>query len=401
MSSLNFIKNYNVPQFKLTESADIREELKTKYPFVGKEIISEAKIRVHDENNAEIISELTRIIEEIFNEKPAAFINQKLLEVNLGISSFNIFSFTEKILFENMISAFNFFISKKFYFEQLAEKKKRIQKHLNKELIRLSSKMNKLKGTLEKGSKEKEYLKLGNLLLINLSSIHKGMEGFEVNDIYNENKPLTIKLDETCSPKQNADQYFEKAKNDRIRYEKSKQLFNQSVKNYDELKRVEKKLFEAEEPEDYSTIMKELNLKEEREKKSTDNIQNKFKHYIIENKYNVFVGKNNKNNDLLTIKFARQNDYWFHARSVPGSHTVLRVDNVKEAVPKNILKKAASLAAFHSKAKTAGTVPVSFTLKKYVIKKKGMEAGKVTLLKEDTLLVKPEIPDKCEYIANS
>ena len=98
------------------------------------------------------------------------------------------------------------------------------------------------------------------------------------------------------------------------------------------------------------------------------------------------------------MQFAKQNDYWFHARSVPGSHVVLRVENTKEIIPKNVLKKTASLAAFHSKAKTSGLVPVSFTQKKYVVKKKGMESGKVALLKEDVLIVKPEIPTGCVYI---
>ncbi|MBT8378807.1 MAG: DUF814 domain-containing protein, partial [Ignavibacteria bacterium] len=103
-------------------------------------------------------------------------------------------------------------------------------------------------------------------------------------------------------------------------------------------------------------------------------------------------------NDLLTTKFAKQNDLWFHARSVSGSHVVLRVENTKEAVPKNILKKTASLAAYHSKAKTAGTVPVAYTFKKYVVKKKGDPVGTVHLLREDVLLVKPEIPKDCEYV---
>jgi len=61
------------------------------------------------------------------------------------------------------------------------------------------------------------------------------------------------------------------------------------------------------------------------------------------------------------------------------------------------LKKTASIAAFHSKAKTAGLAPVSYSFKKYVVKKKGMEAGKVALMKEEVLLVHPEIPKNCEY----
>jgi predicted ribosome quality control (RQC) complex YloA/Tae2 family protein len=77
---------------------------------------------------------------------------------------------------------------------------------------------------------------------------------------------------------------------------------------------------------------------------------------------------------------------------------VLRVENTKEPVPKNILKKVASLAAFHSKAKTAGVVPVAYTFKKYVVKKKGDPVGTVRLLREDVLLVKPEIQSGCEYV---
>ncbi|MCB9205734.1 MAG: DUF814 domain-containing protein [Ignavibacteriales bacterium] len=105
-----------------------------------------------------------------------------------------------------------------------------------------------------------------------------------------------------------------------------------------------------------------------------------------------------KSNDYSFVKFAKQNDYWFHARGLPGSHVVIRVDNVKEGIPKDIIKKGASLAAYYSKAKTAGTAPVSYTLAKFVYKKKGMEPGKVFLTKESTLLVKPEIPKNCILI---
>jgi predicted ribosome quality control (RQC) complex YloA/Tae2 family protein len=153
-----------------------------------------------------------------------------------------------------------------------------------------------------------------------------------------------------------------------------------------------------EEKEKLITIMKDLKLKPEENNTINDDIKNKFKRYLIDGKYQVYVGRDSQNNDLLTLKFAKQNDYWFHARSVSGSHVVLKNDNTKDNMPKNVLKKAASLAAYHSKAKTAGISPVSYTLKKYVVKKKGMEPGKVALLKEDVLLVRPEIPEGCEYI---
>ncbi|MFZ0453390.1 MAG: NFACT RNA binding domain-containing protein [Ignavibacteriaceae bacterium] len=398
MTSSHFIECFNLPYFILDEETDIWKELKIKYPIIGKEIISEVKTRLNEGSKDEIISTLTQIIREIIEGKPTVFLDKNNLQIYLGVSSFNIFPYTEEKFFNDLVSALNFFISKKFTYYLLNEKRKIIEKHLDKELSHFSSKMNKLKGTIERGSKEEEYQRIGNLLWINISIVHKGMNSIELEDIYNENKKVNIKLDENLSPKKNVDKYFDKAKNDRIRLEKSHQLFNTTLKAFNNLKRVEQKFLTARDPEEYNSIMKELNIKEESSKNHQDDIQNKFKHYLIEHRYNIYVGKNNTNNDLLTLKFAKQNDYWFHARSVPGSHVVLRVENSKDIIPKNILKKAASLAAFHSKAKTAGTVPVSYTFKKYVVKKKGMEPGKVALLREDTLLVKPEIPDKCEYV---
>ena len=134
--------------------------------------------------------------------------------------------------------------------------------------------------------------------------------------------------------------------------------------------------------------MKELKIKDEEKQNYNDDISLKFKHYLIDKKYHVYVGKDSVNNDLLTTRFAKQNDFWFHARSVSGSHVVLRIENTKEVVPKSILKKVASLAAYHSKAKTAGIVPVSYTLKKYVVKRKSQPAGQVFFAKRRGIVSK-------------
>ena len=76
--------------------------------------------------------------------------------------------------------------------------------------------------------------------------------------------------------------------------------------------------------EDINKIMKELKIKDEEKQNYTEDISSKFKHYLIEKKYHVFVGKDSVNNDLLTTRFAKQNDFWFHARSVSGSHVVFK-----------------------------------------------------------------------------
>ncbi len=205
-------------------------------------------------------------------------------------------------------------------------------------------------------------------------------------------------MNDKIPPNKNVDKYFEKAKDEKINFQKSKELFVIAEKKYESLLNLKAQFEDSttiEELENLESVLK-LNKKNKAKNKMTDNL--KFRHYLIDNQYHVFVGKDSKSNDLLSIKFAKQNDYWFHARGLPGSHVVLRVENTKEGIPKNIIKNAASIAGFFSKAKTANVAPVSYTFAKYVYKKKGMEPGKVMISKEKVLLVKPEIPKNCEIV---
>jgi predicted ribosome quality control (RQC) complex YloA/Tae2 family protein len=258
--------------------------------------------------------------------------------------------------------------------------------------------LNSLLIVVEKGSQEALYNKIANLLLINLNNIHSGLLEIEIDDIYSPGSRITVKLDSKLSPKKNTDRYFEKSRDSKINFEKSSKLYLSTKIEFEKLGLYQHQIDNNPTIEEINQIMKELKIKDEEKPRSIDDIDLKFKHYLLEKKYHIFVGKDSINNDLLTTRFAKQNDFWFHARSVSGSHVVLRVENTKEAVPKNILKKIASLAAYHSKAKSAGIVPVSYTLKKYVVKRKGQPAGQVSLLKEEVLLVKPEIPKDSEYL---
>ncbi len=395
---MEFTCTFNKPLLHLTNENTGIDTIKKRYPFLGKEILFEARRRIDKNTKEDIIQEILIIIDEIIHERPTVFYNAVLKQNFLSVGSFKIFSYTEKFDFENMADALNFFLSKHFRLIEIVKREKVIKKRLERELSRVSSKLNNLKGNIDRGSKEEFYSKIANLLLINISSLKKGMEEVEIEDIYNENTILKIKLIGSLSVKRNIDFYFEKAKNEKIRLEKSKQLYKESLNKYNRLKKIEEEFKAANGIEDYKLIMKELNIKNIKESGIKDDIKSKFKNYLIEGKYRLFVGKDSKSNDMLTTKFAKQNDYWFHARSVPGSHVVLRVEKTKEGIPKTVLKKAASIAAFHSKAKTSSLAPVSYTLKKYVVKKKGMEPGKVALLKEDVLLVKPGIPTDCEFI---
>ncbi len=386
-------------QIDFDDTVNEFDDYRKKFPFLGKEIITEAKFRFTEAPLKTKADYLSEILRELLNNDPAVYVSSKTGDVFLAVDTFHIFPSEEIKTFNTITEALNYFLGKKYYLEVYSSKRKIVEKYIDRELSKLSAKLNDLKGRIDRGSREKEYNKIGNLLLINLNNVPHKSSSIEIEDIYDDNRLLKVKLDPKLSPQKNAEYYFNKAGNEKTAYKKSKELFTGVSENYRKLLGIKERFQHTESLEEIKHIMKELNIKSDEKKDAADDIKSKFKHYIIDGKYDVFVGKDSTNNDLLTMKFAKQNDYWFHARSVPGSHVVLRVVNTKEPVPKNILKDTAALAAYHSKAKTSGLAPVSFTLKKYVTKRKGMEPGKVALLKEEVLLVKPGIPRNCEYVS--
>ncbi len=396
MKKLEFSRSFNIPDFGNIPDSNFETKIKN-FPFVGKEIVTEVNIKFDKNSTTSKINLLKQILETIRGEKPILILDKETQEIYLSVKGFYVPANSDITEFNNLIDALNYFLGKKYYYETVYRTKKKIEKHLNHELKKVTSKLNDLKARIDNGSKEHEYRKLGDLLLININSISKGSSEIKVQDIYEKDRQIKIKLNPKLFPKQNVDFYFDKAKSEKINYDKSCMLYNDMKEKFDKLVFVEKKFHQSETREDFVQIMKELKIKDQEHSSSKDTLSEKFKHYILQQKYDIYVGKDSKNNDLLTTKFAKQNDYWFHARGLPGSHVILRIENQKVNVPKSVLEKTASLAAFHSKAKTAGVVPVSFALKKYVVKKKGMEPGKVAMLKENVLLVRPEIPPDCEY----
>lgn len=118
----------------------------------------------------------------------------------------------------------------------------------------------------------------------------------------------------------------------------------------------------------------------------------KFYEYHLEGGWQVYAGRTDEDNDYLSLKFARPNDWWFHVRGMPGSHVLLRAKEGEEP-GREVLRQAAAIAAFHSKAKSGGTVAVSCTQAKYVTKSRGMKPGTVHIKREKVIKVKPGIPE--------
>jgi predicted ribosome quality control (RQC) complex YloA/Tae2 family protein len=117
----------------------------------------------------------------------------------------------------------------------------------------------------------------------------------------------------------------------------------------------------------------------------------KLLEYRLPGGFRVLVGKTDADNDALSLKVARQDDWWFHVRGLPGSHVVLQAPEGVEA-DRGTLEGAAAIAAYHSKARNAGVVSVSCTRARYVSKPRGVKAGTVEIRKEAVLKVRPGLP---------
>ena len=372
-------------------------ELKKLYPMISSEIKNEILLRQANSIEDNILPIFKIIVDEILTAKICVGFSNDLNKTVFIPESFELAkTLTNSNYFNDFNSALQFYISTNYKAINKLDLTKEMSTFFEKELTTLSNKLNKLSNRIDEGSKEVEYSNYGSILLTNIYKLRKGMHEITLDDFSGlENN---IKLDPKLNAKQNIDRYFEKSRDEKVNYKKSSELFKLTKEKYDYLLAANKTFSNLETIEEIETFYKDIIPKKENIIKMDTGLKFKYWHYLIEDQYNVYVGRDSKSNDYLSIKFAKQNDYWFHARGLPGSHVVLRVENVKEGIPKPIIKKAAALAAFHSKAKTAGAASVSYTFAKFVYKKKGMTPGKVILTKENTLLVKPEIPKNCVLV---
>jgi len=112
--------------------------------------------------------------------------------------------------------------------------------------------------------------------------------------------------------------------------------------------------------------------------------------YTLPGDWEILAGKTDADNDRLSLKIARANDWWFHVHGMPGSHVILRG---AEQPGSDELKAAAAVAAWHSKARNGGTVPVSCTQAKHVSKPRGAKPGSVSIRREKTIKVRPALPE--------
>lgn len=219
------------------------------------------------------------------------------------------------------------------------------------------------------------YRIYGELLQTYGYSIEPGAKSATVDNYYT-NEPITIPLDETKTPLENARRYFDKYGKCKRTKEALTELIVQVKEEITHLESILTALDIAEKEEDLNQIreeMMEYGYIRRKGSKQKQRFVSKPFHYVSSDGFDIYVGKNNYQNDELTFKFATGNDWWFHAKGMPGSHVILKNDG--REIPDSTFEEAGRLAAYYSKGRGQEKVEIDYTPKKNIKKTPGGKPG--------------------------
>ncbi len=302
--------------------------------------------------------------------------------------------------FESIHDALRMFISHSHRDQNLADEKGLLVQRLSQEVERARRTLGKMDNETEALERAESYERHGKLILANLADLKKGMKSATLSDPADE--PVSLSLDPSLTPARNAEKYFDKAKKSRASIVEAEDYKKELERKLAFAQDLLEKLEGIESPEAFAVFagqntepLSALGIKLGKRGKSVEE-KIPFRVFTVAGGFQVWAGKSGENNDLLTLKHAKPNDLWFHARGSGGSHVVLKVGTGKGEPSRQAMEQAAAIAAYYSKMKNSRMVPVAMTQKKYVRKPRGVPAGTVTIEREKVFFVEPGLPQQEE-----
>lgn len=296
--------------------------------------------------------------------------------------------------FDTMNEAVDSFYIKKAKSESMRQKSATLHKLVSNNIERCERKLQIQNETLSRSSNREKHKIKGDLITANLYRIKKGDEVVELENFYSEGEMIKITLKTDLTPSENAQRFY-------LRYTKEKTAEEETLKqrkiNLEEIEYLKSVLESIEQAETVSEINQ---IKDEladegyiRRRVSGKKISKspKFEpaRFVSHDGFEIFAGKNNKQNDYVTLKLARSTDIWLHTKNIHGSHVIIKTEGGKE-VPDRTLTEAAIIAAYFSKGKNSQNVEVDYTEVKNVKKPSGAKPGMVTYVNNYTAVVTPD-----------
>lgn len=265
-----------------------------------------------------------------------------------------------------------------------------LERWLQNEIDKLSLKTKKLTKDYERASKLDQFQLYGELLMANIYAFEKGVKEVTVTNYYSETgEEVTIPVSARKTPIENAQSYYTKytkAKNALIMVQEQLEKTTEEIAYFEMLAQQ----VQQASPGDIEEIREELAeqgyLKLRHAKKKKKQVKPEPERYVSSTGVTISVGKNNKQNDMLTFKIAKRTDIWLHTKDIPGSHVVIHSSEPDETT----LREAATLAAYFSKARESSSVPVDYTEIRQVKKPNGAKPGFVIYFEQKTLYIDPD-----------
>ncbi len=296
------------------------------------------------------------------------------------------FSDCKAISYESISELLENYYAKKNQYTRMRQKSVDLRKIVSTILERDNKKYNIQLKQLKDTEKKDKYKVYGELLTTYGYSIEPGTKSFETVDFYS-GKPVTIPLDPTISPIDNAKKYFNKYTKLKRTYEVLIDIIKETKNSIDYLETINVAIDIAGNEEDLKAISNELaetGYIKKRNLNKGKKVKDKSKplHFISSDGFDMFVGKNNIQNEELTFKVATGNDWWFHSKTFPGSHVIVKCNN--QELPDATFEEAAHLAAHYSKGSNQDKVEIDYIQKKHIKKVAGAMPGFViyhTILK--------------------
>lgn len=317
---------------------------------------------------------------------------------NIDFSPINlkVYDVYEKKYIDSISKVIQIFYSEKDKQDRVRQKTSDLHKTVVNRLDRNLRKLDIIQSEYNDAKKGDYYKLCGDLIMSNLYTLEKGLNKALLTNYYSENQEtIEIGLDVNLTPSKNAQKYYKM-------YNKSKNALNllteQIAQARDEMQYLEGIIDSMEKcsrEEEINEIKNELcqqgyikKSKEKNNKTQKSSKPSKAMHFISSSGFDIYVGKNNTQNDYLTHKFASFNDIWMHAKDIPGSHVIIKANN---QTPDEItLLEAANLAGYYSKGRLSSKIPVDYTLKKNVKKPSGGKPGFVIYDNYKTFYITPD-----------
>ena len=272
--------------------------------------------------------------------------------------------------------------------QKTVDLRKIVQNALERNVKKYQLQQKQLKDT----EKKEKYRVWGELLNTYGYEVEPGAKSMEALNYYT-NEMIQIPLDETMTPQENAKKYFDKYSKLKRTKEALDTLLQETGDEIKHLESIAASLDIASSEEDLVQIKEEMMEYGYVKRKNTGGkkvkVTSRPYHYISSDGYDIYVGKNNFQNDELSFKFASGNDWWFHAKGQPGSHVIVKSKN--EELPDRTFEEAGKLAAYYSKGRQAPKVEIDYTQKKNLRKPTGGKPGFVVYHTNYSLLIEPDI----------